>query len=215
MYKRGFTLVEVLITLGIIGVVAALTIPALLNNMQDQQYKTAYKKAYSSAQQALTSAAQQELLEATTYNDKTNIKANFLAFMSQFKVIKQCITGNNSECWATAGESYGKDFSSGLPYPGHPEQYAFIDASGIAWSMCWDGDRYFVLDTNGFEKPNQYGKDRFLFLMLDQNKSTTDGIPTVISPVNDNDISVCTGNSCGTVGNKDYKRYYGYSWLYN
>ena len=39
--KNAFTLAEVLITLGIIGIVAAITIPTLINNVQDAQYKTA------------------------------------------------------------------------------------------------------------------------------------------------------------------------------
>ena len=44
MKKNGFTLAEVLITLAIIGVVATLTLPALLQNTQEQQAKTALKK---------------------------------------------------------------------------------------------------------------------------------------------------------------------------
>lgn len=48
MYKKkGFTLSEVLITLGIIGVIAAFTIPTLLKNIQDLQYKNAWKKTFS------------------------------------------------------------------------------------------------------------------------------------------------------------------------
>ncbi len=55
MTKRfGFTLAEVLITLGIIGVVAAMTMPTLMNSTQGAQYKTAYKKALSALSQAVT-----------------------------------------------------------------------------------------------------------------------------------------------------------------
>ena len=55
MTKRfGFTLAEVLITLGIIGVVAAMTMPTLMNSTQGAQYKTAYKKALSAISQAVT-----------------------------------------------------------------------------------------------------------------------------------------------------------------
>ena len=49
----GFTLAEVLITLGIIGVVAAMTMPTLINSTQGAQYKTAYKKALSVLSQAV------------------------------------------------------------------------------------------------------------------------------------------------------------------
>lgn len=44
MKKTGFTLAEVLITLAIIGVVATLTLPALMQNTQEQQARTALKK---------------------------------------------------------------------------------------------------------------------------------------------------------------------------
>ena len=54
MIKRtGFTLAEVLVTLLIIGVVAALTIPTLLGATNDNQLKTAYKKAFSSLANAM------------------------------------------------------------------------------------------------------------------------------------------------------------------
>ncbi|MEE3350319.1 MAG: type II secretion system protein, partial [Candidatus Gastranaerophilaceae bacterium] len=45
--KLAFTLAEVLITLGIIGVVAALTLPALIQNYQKQVYVNALKKSVS------------------------------------------------------------------------------------------------------------------------------------------------------------------------
>ena len=55
MTKRfGFTLAEVLITLGIIGVVAAMTMPTLINSTQGAQYKAAFKKALSALSQAVT-----------------------------------------------------------------------------------------------------------------------------------------------------------------
>ncbi len=55
MTKRfGFTLAEVLITLGIIGVVAAMTMPTLMNQTNGAQYKSAYKKALSALSQAVT-----------------------------------------------------------------------------------------------------------------------------------------------------------------
>lgn len=43
--KLAFTLAEVLITLGIIGVVAAMTMPSLISNYQQKQYEAKYAKA--------------------------------------------------------------------------------------------------------------------------------------------------------------------------
>ena len=50
---KGFTLAEVLITLGIIGVVAAMTMPTLINSTQGAQYKTAFKKSLTVLSQAV------------------------------------------------------------------------------------------------------------------------------------------------------------------
>lgn len=54
MVKRalGFTLAEVLITLGIIGVVAAMTIPTLIANINGQKYRNQFKKTLSTLSQA-------------------------------------------------------------------------------------------------------------------------------------------------------------------
>lgn len=45
MKIRAFTLAEVLITLGVIGVVAAMTLPTLIQNYQEQEYVNKLKKA--------------------------------------------------------------------------------------------------------------------------------------------------------------------------
>ena len=44
--EKAFTLAEVLITLGIIGIVAEMTIPILMQNVQDAQFKAAMKKTF-------------------------------------------------------------------------------------------------------------------------------------------------------------------------
>ena len=60
--KRAFTLAEVLITLGIIGVVAAMTIPTLIANTNSAKFKSQYKKTLSTLNQAaLMATAQYDL----------------------------------------------------------------------------------------------------------------------------------------------------------
>lgn len=54
MKKSGFTLAEVLVTLMIIGVIAAMTIPSLMQSTAQQEYKAAFKKAVSMLNQAVT-----------------------------------------------------------------------------------------------------------------------------------------------------------------
>lgn len=43
MKRTGFTLAETIITLGIVSIVAALTIPQLINKFKNKQYETAFK----------------------------------------------------------------------------------------------------------------------------------------------------------------------------
>ena len=51
--KKAFTLAEVLITLGIIGVVAAMTMPSVINSYQKKSTVVKLKKVYSSLQNAV------------------------------------------------------------------------------------------------------------------------------------------------------------------
>ncbi len=213
---HAFSIAEVLLTLGIISVVAAMTIPTLMNNIQDNQYKVAYKKAYSILTQAFTSAKSQELLINTDATNGNNL--NVLAIMNQLKTTKKCTNYNNSSCWNSNGEQFGRTYA---PIDGRPstELYSFIDASGMAWTVIEVQQGRIAVDTNGFKKPNQWGKDRFVFhLYSGETKasfSEISGIPTTVWPYSDNHSQVCTGNACGTSSNKDFNTYYGTSWLYN
>lgn len=91
--KLGFTLAEVLITLGIIGVVAAMTIPTLMASSKKTAYVTGLKKAFSQTNQALLAltGAQDTPgdLKATGLFPDTGEVTNFGdEFVKQFKVVK-------------------------------------------------------------------------------------------------------------------------------
>ena len=213
--RGGFTLAETLIVVGLIGVVAAATL-GIVSYIQDVQFKTGFKKAFSVLSQAVLKARTEDSLTAAknTLPRPTDFDKNFLAIMSEFKVQKQCINDDNSQCWEAGGEKYGLNFSSGYPYSG---SYSFIDASGMAWSQFYYGSLCIFVDTNGFKKPNQWGKDRFVFYVLDQNGVDETSMEAPIKVVVADDWgtgNICTSNACGTASNKDYKKYYGTRWLY-
>ena len=74
MRKLGFTLAEVLITLGIIGVIATLTLPTLMSNTAEREYATALKKATS----ALTEAVQMQVaLENISFDEMVDPSDNW------------------------------------------------------------------------------------------------------------------------------------------
>ena len=57
---QGFTLAEVLITLGIIGVVAAMTMPSLIQDKQNTERVSQLKKVYSTLSQAYLQAVSEK-----------------------------------------------------------------------------------------------------------------------------------------------------------
>lgn len=69
MYKKGFTLAEILITLGVIGVVSAITIPNVVNNYKIKQHEISFKKADSMIKEALKRSINE--LGYTNVNDLT------------------------------------------------------------------------------------------------------------------------------------------------
>lgn len=171
---RGFTLAEVLITLGIIGVVASITIPILMNQIQDAQFKTAYRKAYSVACQAWQKAYTDNLLgpRADATGDSAN-QANFDAFKSEFDVVQDCSSNNPYSCWSSDGIKW--DVAGG----GFPKStaHAFIDKSGMVWSQAYNNRSFIFVDINGPQKPNEWGRDRFPLNTYVNGAEANAGIP--------------------------------------
>lgn len=166
--NKGFTLAEVLITLGIIGVVASLTLPSLINSYKDRQYKVAYKKAYSDIQNAFQDAIfEGELIRNGSMFQIEATKQEFEIMKSNFKVIKDC--GKLvSKCWEK-GDSIGGGSMSSSTYPIDYQSSCFIDASGRNWCTYFDSENIFVVDTNGSKLPNRFGKDRWIFTFVNSN----------------------------------------------
>ena len=71
----AFTLAEVLITLGIIGVVAAMTIPTLMANVKAHQYSVKFKKTVSTLSNAAKMSQAQYGFDYSGLTDKCNAKS--------------------------------------------------------------------------------------------------------------------------------------------
>ena len=82
MKKYAFTLAEIMITIGIIGVVAAITIPLLMQNSNSKKFTTQFKKSLSTLNQAAIGAQAQYDLDyslLTQINDDATCKSDTLA----------------------------------------------------------------------------------------------------------------------------------------
>ena len=75
--KKGFTLAEVLITLGIIGIVAAMTLPSLINNYKKRETVEKLKTTYSLISNAMERAKADYGLEYKDWQGSTYKKDDF------------------------------------------------------------------------------------------------------------------------------------------
>ena len=111
----AFTLAEVLITLGIIGVVAALTMPALIQNYRKSVVENKLKSEYSLISNAIRmSEAKNGSLEDwstcdedSSYECTKNFFDNYLA--PELKIVKFCGLENRDECWTAPVSLSGKN----------------------------------------------------------------------------------------------------------
>ena len=91
--KAAFTLAEVLITLGIIGVVAALTIPNLITSYKAHRLRSQFLKSYSTVQQVFKQMEADDVsLDPTTYSGGTM----HTLFLKYLKGTIDCGKGNNA-----------------------------------------------------------------------------------------------------------------------
>lgn len=159
--KKAFTLAEVLITLGIVGIVAAITIPTLIAGYQKKEAVNALKKMYSSLTQA-TKMYQAE--NNITYEEfDTSLSAD--EFMRTYilpyvKIIKTC--NNKQECY---GEN--KLFAIDRKHQIQVGSKIYVLSDGsFLWIVKHAGGIVFYFDLNGAKKPNYSGRDIFNFFLI-------------------------------------------------
>ena len=172
----AFTLAEVLITLGIIGVVAAMTMPSLITAKQEKATISTIKKNYSIFANALL-MAQNDNGELYTWGitkdaDGLNLVSSNLK--PYLKIIEDCGVGEKSDCAPgdngkfkdLTGRKRTEDFSSSDYY-----SFRLNDGTAVAIQLktkaeCISSESScmnFYIDTNGKKYPNTLGKDIFYF----------------------------------------------------
>lgn len=166
---NGFTLAEVLITLGIIGIVAALTMPTLISSYKKQQTVVHLKKVYSLFNQAMLQAvADNGPVASWQFAGAGN--ENAVNFTNQYiipylKVVKNCGTNTTNECnFIKSGLNGAQDvFRYSLTVDGFTKIY-LSDGTEIAIlgrSNPSSPVRHVYVDINGNKAPNTVGKDVF------------------------------------------------------
>ena len=182
--RFGFTLAEVLITLGIIGVVAALTLPAVINNTERKERQEALKKAYSTLQQALL-MYQKDLGEVPT-KSTFNTEAGSLkkAILPYFSSAVNCDKSSTNIACINVDNASDNELVSYKNYNNTSEaktsylddgQYILSDGMMYFFENNYTAnspsDVFISVDVNGINKrPNRWGQDLFTFELTDSGK---------------------------------------------
>ncbi len=185
--RNAFTLAEVLITLGVIGIVAAMTLPTLVQKQQEKVTITKLKKAYSILSQAMMSAVNENGPVNTwniyTYDsagdsvesggDKEGTISRYESYnlIKQLKIAKDC-KYKSEGCFILNGYKRLDGLAERNFENLNNQYYKLILADGMALAIEGytpdDGDeksKYgeIWVDVNGNKNPNIVGKDLFLF----------------------------------------------------
>lgn len=176
--KKGFTLSEVLIALAILGIIAAITIPVLLNHQTEKINVIKVKKMYSVLTNAFTQAQIDNgpiYLWAIGHSTGTEAGAEKIAAIIKpyFKIKKDCGTRNlgcfTTEVVTLIGTS--NQWTSGFGTKGGYYRFQLHDGTSLLiynWSnaQCRTMGSNCIsmyVDINGLKKPNTLGKDIFGF----------------------------------------------------
>lgn len=169
--KYAFTLAEVLITLGIIGVVSAMTIPSLVQKQREQETIAKLRVAQS----VLTNAVKNAEVEygdvetwgftTTSGKDATIIAEKLKPF---FKIAVDCgLNDPQGNCIPNSmyKQLNGNNHSNYATQRGDTYKITLLNGSSVWWKGKQDDLRIitFWVDVNGKYPPNTYGKDLFVF----------------------------------------------------
>lgn len=188
--KKAFTLAEVLVTLGIIGVVVALTLPAVIANYRKKEYVSILKQSYSVLGQALVKN-QADYGDFSEWGlggiygqNSSTVDASKVIPMFMDSYLKPNLNIVQDYGWKTR-EKIGSDGPyrpSTHTITGGNLGYWFVLSNGALVKAtigdgCVQTDKdgnciareyrniIFMIDVNGFKNPNVIGKDVFLMAL--------------------------------------------------
>ena len=186
--KKGFTLAETLITLVIIGIIAAITVPTLIIGHQKEEALDKIKKAYSTLQQTKNQAIMENgqpktwtMANGNTWENARDFSETYI--VPYLSVIYRCpLNSNETRC---RYKIYGLNKQQ---YSFSATNYKFYLADGTLLYVFAQSDNnnkgvQILFDINGSKKPNIVGRDVFkIEYWLISNKSTRQSQVNNITP---------------------------------
>ncbi len=189
----AFTLAEVLITLGIIGVVAAMTMPVLITKYQKNVMKTQFKKSYANITNTINFVQAKNGYNYECYSipngyEYSECEQFWNEVLKELKVIKTCAYRDDNcgvlykdrpEVLSEGGAT--NNMSCSFLAENNPDSKLQVLNDGSFIILTINGGYggynphhkvYFTLDVNGEKGPNKWGYDVF-YLMLEAQGSTS------------------------------------------
>lgn len=172
--KKAFTLAEVLITLGIIGIVAALTFPMLINNYNKQVTVARLKKAYSALSQVFVLSVKDNgeavnwVSAGTTATEESMGEYIDTHWIPYLKVLRYCNSAKNCG-YRTETKYWNGNYNQLSLWQGRQQSFLTVDGM-LVFIRPHDGalrfttSQYIFVDINAGAPPNVYGKDIFVFV---------------------------------------------------
>lgn len=208
--SKAFTLAEVLITIAIIGVVAAMTIPTLVSNINDRAMETQHKKAKTIL------ANGYKLMMA---NEGGEFKIANLPFMTDCNKLEdvKCLSDAHKQVFKIAVDSAGgldvnnlpeeyliTDSEEASPFKWTVPKYVFITNDGMVYGLLPNDDYTsvdIVTDVNNSKTPNVVKKDLYKFRLQAYGGALLDASDELLASVNNNVCSIdnreaCTEDEC-------------------
>jgi prepilin-type N-terminal cleavage/methylation domain-containing protein len=196
---NAFTLAEVLITLLIVGVVASLVIPALINDTREAEFKAGAKKAFSE----IANVVNQVKMDYGTLNGFIGNNRSFKpVFINYFSILKDC---GWETCVPASSNSNIYTGLSGMQADtgGFGGEGQFVTSDGMFISIQNSANASYgiiiLADVNGYEKgPNVYGRDAFVFQLLN-DVLVPMGVPGTLysNRCSRSSLSTVQGCTCG------------------
>lgn len=198
--RLAFTLAEVLITLGIIGIIAALTIPTLLANFQEKQTVSQLKKTYSLISQVYSQVlADNGAPNTWSITSEDDVAAYFIPYFNTTKTCKSV----SQDCYALMGYSlgYAKDLRKNninkLDSQIRLQDGTILTfdsqlslASGTTCTFLGGYCFSIIADINGAKPPNRFGVDIFTF----------EAFSTMLRPRGARQTTSTSGDLCNPTG---------------
>lgn len=187
--KNAFTLAETLIVLIIIGVIAALTVPAIMFNTNKRISMTGYKRALSSLNQAVDMSRTELKFQPQPkcFNGGTQSQCSELwdYLKDVMQVQKYCKEKSiDSGCMP-------KDYEKSNCLKTLNDTQSFVTTDGMIYFSSGNGAMNIGVDTNGTRGPNKAGYDVF-YVVLNGTSSTMQLYAPAVGCVDDGGVAGTT-----------------------